>query len=343
SIFAVGLIAFVLGAFPIWAIGKQITGGGRWDDRFTLAPMLGAGLIVIALLLWFVRRSMQKIVLSLLLVFSIATQVLTVNKYRLEWASQSDYYWQFFWRAPALRPGTALLSFEQPSISVPEDDAGFAFNILYHFQTRDGSLPYWIFTDEPFLWTDLKAGLPIGHSVRNLRFQGNTSASIAFMHQTSLACLRMLDPVYADDPLLSDAQGGLIPVSNLSRIVPAAPPAAPDPDIFGPEPAHGWCYFFEKADLARQLQDWKTIIALYQQAGKDGLAPQYGAEYIPFIEAFARTGDWQKADDLTLAARNLTPNLGTMLCADWARLNQLASPDAKVIEQVRQSLSCSNF
>ena len=43
SIFVVGLFSFVLGALPIWAIGKQISGGGRWDDRFTLAPMLGAG------------------------------------------------------------------------------------------------------------------------------------------------------------------------------------------------------------------------------------------------------------------------------------------------------------
>jgi len=343
SIFVVGLFSFVLGALPIWATGKLISGSGRWDDRFALAPMLGAGLVFIALLLWFVRSSKQKIVLSLLLIICIATQVLVVNKYRLEWGVQSNYYWQLYWRAPALQKGTALLSFEQPSLSVPETDAGFALNVLYHYQTKNGSLPYWFFTNEPFMYSGLKPGVPVGHAVRNLQFQGNSSDSIVVLHQGSATCLRALDTVYMDDPMYSAEQRALIPASNLSRIIPAPVSAAPDPNIFGPEPNHDWCYFFEKADLARQLKDWKTVIALYQQAQQKGFAPQYGAEYVPFIEAYAQTGDWQKAYDLTLAAQKLTSNLEAMLCDNWFRLDQISSPDTKIIEQVKQSLSCKNF
>ena len=343
SIFVVSFFAFVLGALPVWAFGKQISGGGRWDDRLSLAPMLGAGLIVIALLLWLVRSSKQKIVLSILLIFSIATQVLVVNKYRLEWSIQSDYYWQLYGRAPALQPDTALLSFEQPSISEPEDDAGFAINVLYHYQTNNGSLPYWFFTSDPLMNSDVKPGIPISHSIRNLRFQGNTSESIALIHQTNISCLRMFDMVYADDPLFSNEPENLTPVSNLSRIIPSPTSAAPDPNIFGAEPPHDWCYIFEKADLARQLNDWKTIVALYQQANQNDLAPRYGAEYIPFIEAYAQTGNWQKAYDLTLSAQNLTSNLETMLCHNWLRFNQLSSPDAAIIDQVKQTLSCQNF
>ncbi len=252
SIFVIGLCSFILGALPIWATGKLISGGGRWDDRFALAPMLGAGLIVIALLLWFVHASKQKLVLSLLLIFSIATQVLAVNKYRLDWGVQSNYYWQLYWRAPALQQGTALLSFDQPSLSVPENDASFALNVLYHYQTKDGSLPYWFFTNERFMYSSLKSGVPISHVVRNLQFQGNTSDSIVVLHQGSATCLRVLDVIYADDPMYSDEQRALISVSNLSRIIPEPATATPDPNIFGPEPNHDWCYFFEKADLARQ-------------------------------------------------------------------------------------------
>jgi len=343
SIFVVGIFSFVLGALPVWTIGKQISGGGRWDDRFTLAPMLGAGLILIALVLWFVRSSKQRVILGVLLAVSITMQVLVTNRYRLDWEVQSNYYWQLYWRAPALQSGTALLSFEQPSLSVPDEDASFAFNVLYHYQTRDGSLPYWFFTNEPFMISNLKPGIPINHSVRNLWFQGNTSASIAFIHQTSISCLRMLDPVYADDPMYSAEQAGLIPVSKLSRIISNPAAAAPDPNIFGPEPPHDWCYFFQKADLARQSKDWNAVIALYQQATQKGLAPQYGAEYIPFIQAYAQTGNWQKAYDLTLSAQKLTSNLETMLCNNWSRLNQLSAPDTKIIEQVKQSLSCKDF
>ncbi len=343
SMFIVGILAFVLGALPVWAIGKQISGAGRWDDRFTLAPMLGAGLVVIALLLWFVRPARQKTLLGILLVLSIATQVLVTNKYRLEWGVQSAYYWQFYWRVPALQADTALLSFEQPSISVPEDDAGFAFNVLYPARTGKSLLPYWFFTNESFMNPGIKAGIPISHTIRNLGFQGNKSQSLAFIHQTSISCLRVLDAVYAGDPMYSVGQSALTSVSNLSRIIPGPASTGPDPNIFGPEPPHDWCYFFEKADLARQQMDWKTVISLYQKASQNSLTPQSGAEYVPFIEAYAQTGNWQKAYDLTLAARNLTSNLETLLCNNWARLNQMPSSDANYMEQVRQSLSCRNF
>ena len=163
------------------------------------------------------------------------------------------------------------------------------------------------------------------------------------MHQTSISCLRVLDTVYADDPMYSDGQRALISFSHPSRILPAADSAAPDPNIFGPEPPHDWCYFFEKADLARQQSDWKTVIALFQQAGQKGLTPKTGVEYIPFIEAYAQTGNWQKAYDLTLSAQKMTANLGMMLCNSWSRLSQLPSSDTNMVGQVRQILACRNF
>jgi len=133
----------------------------------------------------------------------------------------------------------------------------------------------------------------------------------------------------------------LIPISNLSRIIPDSAAAPPDPDIFGPEPERTWCYFFEKADLARQTEDWSTIIDLYTQAQQAGFSPDYGAEYIPFIEAYARADDWQKAYDLTLAAQKEGKGLKKMLCANWSRLSEVPSADTEVVEQAMQSLACS--
>ncbi|MBN2116983.1 MAG: hypothetical protein JW730_10445 [Anaerolineales bacterium] len=336
--FMVGFGLFILGALPIWIIGKQISAGG-WNDRFALAPMLGAILMVMALLLWFVRPAGQKFILGFLLVFSIAAQAWVVNNYRQDWRTQLDYYWQLYWRAPALQPGTALFTFEQPSPSITHySDAGFALNILYHYQTEDGFLPYWLFLRR--FHFEYQPDDSFVYDLRGLVFKGNTSKGIAVMHQSGSACLRVLDPVYAHDPRFTEGQEILIPLSNLSRIIPdpAAPP--PDPDIFGPEPAHNWCYFFQKADLARQEKDWNTVIALLEQVQQEGFAPGYGAEYIPFIEAYAQTGDWQKAYDLTLAARDVNSGLKKMLCTNWSRLSEIPSADLEVVGQVRQSLDC---
>jgi hypothetical protein len=142
------------------------------------------------------------------------------------------------------------------------------------------------------------------------------------------------------DPLLDEGSEKLIPMSDLSRILPEPAPVSPDTDIFGPEPAHTWCYFFQKADLARQMRDWDEVLDLYKQAQRLGFNPGYGAEYIPFIEAFAQTGDWQKAYDLTITAEKLTPHHKRIFCSNWIRLAKIPSADMRLVEQIDQDLSC---
>jgi hypothetical protein len=88
------------------------------------------------------------------------------------------------------------------------------------------------------------------------------------------------------------------------------------------------------------MKDWNEVLDLYQQAGQLGFSPRYGAEYIPFIEAFAQTGDWQKAYDLTIAAEKLTPRHIRLLCSNWARLAKIPSADMTIVEQIDQKLSC---
>jgi hypothetical protein len=336
--FLVGLFSFILSALPIWAIGKEV-GTGGWNDRFALAPMFGASLMVMALLLWLVRPARQKLILGFLLFFSIATQVWVANVYRNDWETQLDYYWQLYWRAPALQPNTSVFSFEQPSTFVTHDsDAGFAINVLYHYETKDGTLPYWFNVPETDLY--LQPNIEFKERRRNLVFNGYTSNAIAILHQTGVSCLRVLDSVYQYDPLVADGHEKLIPVSNLLRIIPDPSPVLPDMDIFGPEPSHNWCYFFQKADLARQMKDWDEILALYAQVQQLGLSPGYGAEYIPFIEAFAQTGDWQKAYELTVAADELTRGQKRMLCANWVRLSKVPLSNMKVVKLVDKYLSC---
>jgi len=334
----IGLLMFVTSALPIWAIGKEVSTGG-WNERFTLAPMFGASLMVVGLVLLFVRPAGQTWLLGFLLMFSVATQVWIVNLYRRDWMTQPDYYWQLYWRIPALQSDTAVLSFAYPSHMITHDmDATWAVNVLYHFQIQDGSIPYMFLTPEHehYFQPNVVLKLP----ARNLVFHLNTSDTVAVLHQTETSCLRVLDAVYMYDPLLEEGSEKLIPMSDLSRIIPESAPVSPDTDIFGPEPAHTWCYFFQRADLARQMKDWNEALGLYQQAQQLGLNPGYGAEYIPFVEAFAQTGDWQKAYDLTIAAEQLTPRHKRLLCNNWFRLAKIPSADMLMVDQIVQNLPC---
>ncbi len=93
-------------------------------------------------------------------------------------------------------------------------------------------------------------------------------------------------------------------------------------DVFGPEPAHRWCYYFERADLARQFGEWDQVLKLWEEAGPLASQARYGPEYLPFIEAFARSDHWDKAVDLTLKADAKTAGMSGFLCSNWARMMQ---------------------
>jgi hypothetical protein len=340
SFFALGLWVFLVSALPIWLTSKQLGGSGRWDDRFSLAPMLGACLLTLAIIGWLVRAGRRRIVLGALLAISITTQILTVNRYRLDWSTQNAYYWQLAWRAPGLMPNTAIFSLEQPSASTPGYDASFAMNVLFDGGAPDGSVPFWFFTNDRFLNFDFIPGKPISYKDRNLKFVGNTSDAISIVHQGEDRCLQVLDTAYTGQPFYSQGQERLIGVSNVSRILASSRRTGPAPDIFGAEPPHTWCYYFEKADLARQLGDWDAVLVLEKQAEAGGLASRFGPEYVPFIEAHAQKGDWQGALKLSLAAQASISEMSPLLCFTWDRLGKLPSADNMAIQDARLTFAC---
>jgi hypothetical protein len=280
------------------------------------------------------------LLLGVLLALSVTTQILTVNRFRLEWVVQNSYYWQLAWRVPALKPQTAIVSLEQPSASIPGYDASFAMNILFNGQTRDGAVPYWFFTNDRFLNFDFVPGKAIAYKNRNLKFTGNTSEAISIVHQGEDRCLQVLDSVYAKQPFYASGQDQLVAVSNVSRIIRESRAPPPPQDIFGPEPPHTWCYYFEKADLARQFADWATVLELEQRAAAAGRAPKFGPEYLPFIEAHAQLGDWTGALALSQAARESISEMEPLLCSTWNRLSVLPLVEQGTVRDARQAFGC---
>jgi hypothetical protein len=75
-----------------------------------------------------------------------------------------------------------------------------------------------------------------------------------------------------------------------------------------------------KADLARQDKDYAGITSLWESAQQAQVSPQSGVELLPFIEGFARTGDWDTAVQLTGRATELTNGLSNTLCRTWVTL-----------------------
>jgi hypothetical protein len=101
----------------------------------------------------------------------------------------------------------------------------------------------------------------------------------------------------------------------------------------GPEPAHDWCYFYLKADLARQQGDWAKVAELGDEAAAQGLVPDDGYEYLPFIEGYARQGRLKEARLLTRQAALDNDLLRPALCGAWERLVDAAPQSAADMRQ----------
>jgi hypothetical protein len=324
----IGGIALLAGGLPVWITDRQII-VGLWSDRFALGPMVGAAMILVLIISIFGYKQIQKTVLiGVLVALAISSQIRTVNRYRLNWDIQRDYYWQFFWRVPAMKPGTALFGTKMPFGLIADYSVGYAMNAIYAPNMEAKNVPYWFFSSMRSYGNkipDFIPDLPVKDSIRNIKFEGSTSNGIVPHYKAGNACVRILRPEDEFSPLLTNAEIKLAQISNLNQILNTnSDPGVSPESIFGPEPEHDWCYFYEKADLSRQFEEWQKIVELGSQAFEKGLSPAVGMEYEPFIEGYARNGDWEQAYQLTHKANGLTENMGKTLCSDWQRLKPAA-------------------
>jgi hypothetical protein len=99
------------------------------------------------------------------------------------------------------------------------------------------------------------------------------------------------DPAYPD---FSQNEDPIIPLtapySNIDQIDVDATAHQPESVFFGNEPAHNWCYYYEKASLARQKGDWQEVARLGKEAAALKYQPADLTEWMPFLEAYANTG-----------------------------------------------------
>ncbi len=343
-----GGIAMMAGGLPVWITDRQII-VGQWSDRFSLGPMIGITMIVITLVSRLGYKQLQKsAVLGLLLALSISSQIREVNRYRLNWEIQREYFWQFYWRVPGMKPGTALFGTKMPFGLIADYSVSYAMNAIYAPDMEAQHLPYWFFSSMRAYGNDIPdfiPDLPVKYSIRNLKFTGSTSNGIVPNYKAGEACVRILKPEDEFSPFLSSMEAKLAQISNLDQILkenddPRVTPAG----IFGPEPEHDWCYYYQKADLAAQFEEWDTVAGLGAEAASKDLSPAVGMEYEPFITGYARNGDWKTAYELTMKADALTDNMEKSLCGDWSRLEpavQQGGTEAREIaEKVKAELQC---
>lgn len=326
-----GAAALLLGGLPVWLTNRQVL-EGAWSDRFTLAPMLGAVVLLVAVVDWLISDQARKaIVLAVFIGIAVAAHVRNSDNYADAWQVQRQYYWQVSWRVPSLQEGTAILGPEIPFSYVSGISMGFAYNMLYDQKPDSMQVPYWFIEALRYrnsnVLLDFTPDTPITYKeLRNIVFEGNTDQALAVNYKAARGCVRVMDPIYQDAPYLSDypiyeGELELYGISHPEQILTGS--AGNEKllrTVFGAPPSDDWCYFYQQADLARQQKDWESILNLYQEAENGGYSAYNGTELVPFIEGFALSENWEKALLLTEEADAMTDGVEQLLCQSWSRI-----------------------
>ena len=160
--------------------------------------MFGAVLLVVGLVHWFSRRRMQQtILLGLVFGFALSSQMQTVNKYRLSRDTQNDYYWQMTWRAPAIKPGTAVVGPGMPFALVNDLHIGFALNAIYDQNASSFESPVWFFRAGGMtgdLVPALKPGNLFNYRYLTAHFKGSTDRILVAEYSYGTSCLHIITP-----------------------------------------------------------------------------------------------------------------------------------------------------
>ncbi len=362
GIIGLGLLAVVLGSGPYLLTGLEVSLAFP-AHRFTLSFMMGAALIMAGIIEGLPARLRTVIALGLI-ALSAGRHVWWGSDYAREWTLFRNLFWQMTWRAPGLIPHTtvllndrALLSPSATGVLPPvnarvfnyyaDNSLSAALNWVYDPEARRDRIRYVLFYPKSRLGGSLPAldrGLPVRFDYIAGTFQGNTSQIVAFYYAPP-GCVRVLDPeidsvnrFIPDETLMRQAAQ----LSSWEWITPWG--SARPPEVLGPEPKRGWCYYFERADLARQEGDWGEVVRLAEVAFQLNDHPNDPTERFVFIEGYAHVGDWERAQDLSIEAWRVSKEYMTpMLCRLWARIAaQTPSDEAqrKAVAAMQARLGC---
>jgi hypothetical protein len=340
-ILALGVVMLVFAGPPFWLTNVPVSLGYP-ANRATLSFMLGSSFVLVGLL-EFIPAKIKTILILAFISFAAGRQFLWANEFRRDWVAQKNMFWQMTWRAPGLQEHTVVLINEELAYYA-DNSLSAALNWIYGPDQHDEAIDYVLFYPTNRESLSLNPNDPVDYDFLAGTFKGNTSQTVVFYYAPP-KCLRVLDPQI-------DSMNRLIPDESLLREAALLSSTTPIlsmqtsrmPQIYGPEPAHNWCYYFQKADLARQLGDWASVTHLGDDAFALDDYPNDPVERFVYIEGYAHTGDWQKAVEYSSASYKVSKNyVGPLLCKLWDRIERETAASAEqksALTDVRDGFEC---
>jgi hypothetical protein len=311
-----GALIVAVTTLPVVAAGRNVIFGVQWD-RYTYQSVFGVALFMGGIIFYAIKGNLRWALLALLLTSGVMTQFFSANYYRNYWKAEREVFWQLAWRAPQIKEGTTLILSTPGAYSPAEEyEVWGPVNMIYHPKDSSLKLAAQIMSDK--LWVDLARGTQEERLVRDtITVKRNYENAIVLSQPTSNSCLHVLDGARFDQVVTESADVRQIAqYSRADLINAAAKPIIPPGEVFGAEPPHEWCYYYQKMDLARQSSDWKTVAAFAAEADALELSPADLSEWLPALEAYVHLNDAKKIKRIVILIR-VDRTVYESLCANY--------------------------
>jgi len=277
-------------------------------DRFShyALPASIAGAMFLSGLVYSIKDRWTRIAtIGLLVSLAILTHRSLSSQARNEQAMIRDFWRQMSWRAPGLRQGVTLIATYPFSFADDVDVVYGPANFIY-YPEKQTQAPVKLAINAEVVRVDTLVDILLGKKEWLVDYYGaheyhvNYGNVLILTQPSTSSCLHALNAQWPDhsihdgDWVLAGAAQ-----SKTDNILPDAPPPSLPDYLFGAEPEHGWCYYYQKADLARQTGDWETAAQLGDQAEALGFRPNDQIELMPFLQAYAFLGEAKKVKQLS--------------------------------------------
>jgi hypothetical protein len=292
-----GAIIIVCAIVPVIVSGRNVDLADAYKS-YGLHPIGGVVLFVTGIVLLLPPKSRQWALIALIGI-SVTTQVLNADYWEKLWVYERGTWWQLSWRAPDIKDDSMVMAYFPPGYRLQQDyETWGPVNLIYRpgaattpaiqAEVLNGDTAYDI----------LKRDVRFNHD-RDIGIRRDFNNLLLISFPSPSSCMHVIDgslPVYSEsETLLIQQVGGY---SHVDRIVPSGTAPIPPAQIFGSEPAHDWCYYYQKASLARQMGDWREVGRLYDQVLDLNLEAGDASELIPFFEGLVNLGRYDDAKAL---------------------------------------------
>ena len=293
-----GLLGTLAGVLPVVLANRVVT--FERISQYTLPASMTGVLFLGGLICSVSNKRIRGVLLGSILGLAVLSQHGLAAQAVKEEKTISDFWWQVVWRAPDIKPGTTLVAV-YPGIAYGDgnDVVWGPANFIYAPQ-HQGRSPVTVPISGSRLETDSILDIINGTRdfqqtdliIKNTTITYNYKNLLILSQPTEAACVHAIDPRWRelslyDQPFLyAGYQNSKIENIIVNEEAPT-PPLYP----FGAELPHEWCYYYQKADLARQQSDWPQVVQLGNEAQKLGLHPNDHIEWIPFLQAYALLDD----------------------------------------------------